>query len=764
MVVVRRIARSLPGLTISGGVVGLLLATHTPPLDLVRYAVYLIWGAVLPGVLLYRAIRENPHSLLDDLAMGTVLGFTLELVAYLMFAAAGLLPWLMLWPLPVVAPFALVPRLRRYWRRPEGYHTPPTLWSWTVAGIALYYQVYTAVVLMRPTSPIPTGSQRFYLHDLLYLMSLVGEYKNRFPARVPQVAGEPLNYHWFSFAHEATASLISHVDTPVAFLRMGQPVLGLLAVALLAVAGWRVSGKPWVGALAATLMFGFGEVVVGSQSLSLFGSSTTSVWTSYSTLYAWLFTTALIITVADRLLPDGLPGAPIGPVAWVLVAAFAVMAVGSKASALPPAIAGVALAGGVELLRRRRIALRTVLLGSLPLAAYGFATVVIFRFESHGVRFHPWYAFDKVTSPNDNASTGHYLTAFTIAAACYVCYELSRLIGIPVLGWLAARGRAAWGPLEWFLLGGIIMAVGGTILLYHPSTSQLYFLRSGWAFGAILSALGYVALVERRAVSPRLVAGLLAGCSLGSVAVTGALWYRTVYRNGPPQAAFPLAGKWLVMPVVREYHLESLTRVLSPILAIAAGAAVVAVAWFGLRRWRRELQSTGVVLATTLVMTAGAAALPQDAYFIDVALRRDHKWVDQVTPEQAMAMRWLRDHSGPDDVIATNWHAPLSFWINSYSERRTLVGSWHYVPRSVNAAHQYGGDVLVVPFWDQRTLAANDAAIYEPTSDRTGWLRDRGVRWIVVNRTDRPESPNLARFATLRRVAGSVAIYDLSDR
>ena len=58
---------------------------------------------------------------------------------------------------------------------------------------------------------------------------IAGEAKHQFPINVPQVAGEPLHYHWFGFAHMGAASLVSGVDLPTVFLRLAMPALCALA-------------------------------------------------------------------------------------------------------------------------------------------------------------------------------------------------------------------------------------------------------------------------------------------------------------------------------------------------------------------------------------------------------------------------------------------------------------------------------------------------------------------------------------------------------
>ena len=53
----------------------------------------------------------------------------------------------------------------------------------------------------------------------------------------------------------AMTSLVGHIDLPVVALRLAIPALCALAIVLTAVVGWRVSGRPYVGAVAAALFF-----------------------------------------------------------------------------------------------------------------------------------------------------------------------------------------------------------------------------------------------------------------------------------------------------------------------------------------------------------------------------------------------------------------------------------------------------------------------------------------------------------------------------
>ncbi|MDQ7903149.1 hypothetical protein RB614_01270 [Phytohabitans sp. ZYX-F-186] len=117
-------------------------------------------------------------------------------------------------------------------------------------------------------------------------------------------------------------------------------------------------------------------------------------------------------------------------------------------------------------------------------------------------------------------------------------------------------------------------------------------------------------------------------------------------------------------------------------------------------------------------------------------------------------------------MVATNAHCLLpekaglcdarSFWLSAYTERSVLVEGWAFAPRVVG---QPQGPW--VPFWEPALLAANDAAFYEPTPDVLRALRARGVRWLVVDRDVRLESPDLAALAPLRFENSRMAVYSL---
>ena len=384
-----RIARWLPAVTVAVVVVASLTAIGTSVLDVARYGGYLAWAVVLPGVLVYRALRRTPHSLVDDLAMGSALGLTMEIAAVALTGALGVRPLLLGWPLLVVVTFAAVPRLRRHWRTPSGYHRPPLSWAWTVAALVVFLVGYLTVVFLRTNPPVPTGRPGLYLIDALFSVSLAGEVTHQFPPMSPSVAGEALTYHWFVFGHMASAGTISGVDLPVIVFRLAPPTIAVLAVVLLAVAGWRLTGRPWVGAVAAALTYAVGELVMPAPGLVLSGGITVHYsWAGPSLLYGAIFTTALIVVIGERL-----RGAA-GGGGWALLAGFALVAPGAKSTVVPVVLCGVGLVCLIQLVRRRFTPAPWVA-GAILIGAQVVATAALYRFQTHSLEFGPLGSLDR---------------------------------------------------------------------------------------------------------------------------------------------------------------------------------------------------------------------------------------------------------------------------------------------------------------------------------------------------------------------------------
>ncbi|MFD7901210.1 hypothetical protein ACFV4F_13305 [Kitasatospora sp. NPDC059722] len=774
-----RLVRFLPALAAYALLVALLLASDTSVSDVARYTFYVLWGVLLPGTLVFRALRRRPHTLVEDLAFGAVVGLVLELAAWAVLVGLGLQSAATAWPLAVVVPFLAVPRLRRHWF-PRGYRRTSTGWNWSVAGIVglTSAYLYAAVLSRNPIIP-DTETTRQYI-DLPYLLSLAGNAKNNFPLTFPQAAGEPLHYHWFTFAHMAMTDLVGHIDLPVVQMRLMVPALVALAMVITAVVGHRLSGRAWAGPVAALLVFAVGEfnaVYPNNTPNWTFGAPLVPLmsWASLSLTYSQPLLMALIGVIADVLRgrgdedasdanedADGDAGgaardrAPLlGRGAYVLVALFALASSAAKASSLPVTLAGLAFAGLMVLIGTRRIPWAIVRLGAIVAGAQLFATAVLFKFESYGLEVVPFGNVQKYWA--DPAHTRTAVTQAVVVAATLIAFLLNhqlRLVGMVPLIW---RRRLRLEQSQWFLLGGAL--AGPAVYLVVNGFNASYFTLAGLPFGVLLSAWGYCEVFERAALPARGKAAL----AVGTLSFVGLLTYG-IYHYAGDWAAFALKA---VGDAKGTKSYTPLVPALAAAAALAAVAVVVGLLWRAAGRALPGLRRRGGLVLLTGALVAGAPSL-----LLDVQQSKHVVW-DGAWPlpaGQVEAARWVRAHSRPTDVLVTNdhcrsendWAVPgqncwnsLSFWLSAYSERSVLVEGWAYSPRLMSEKS--------ASFWDQPLLKFNDDAIHHPTADILRELRDRyHVRYLVADRKPAPESPLLKSLATPVFDNGRVAVYELS--
>ncbi|GAA0533114.1 hypothetical protein GCM10010172_12440 [Paractinoplanes ferrugineus] len=726
-------------------VTAILAVAHTDLLDIARYTAYATLAVMLPGTLVFRALRRRPHTLVEDLAMGTALGLVLELPAWAAYSVLDLRSVVWTWPLLVVVPFLIVPRLRAHWR-PRGYQPVPLGWSWSVGAVIVFFTscLYGAFFRENPILPDAENTRQFI--DLPYQLSLAGEAKHHFPLDLPQVAGEPLNYHWFAFVHAAMVSLVGHIDLPVVTMRLMVPAIIALTAVLTAVAGWRLAGRPYAGVVAAMLFLVVGEFQFSHPfSISIGVQVAWITWPSLSMTYSWALLLALIVVIGDALRrpADDSLVPPLGRGAYVLAVFFAFASSAAKASSLPVTLAGLALAGVATLVRKRRVPWVVVALGVVVTAALGFVTVVIFRGQTYGLGVHPLQELSRFWAvPEAGRSGGKQAT---IVAGVFLAWLLSLQLRLAGIVPLLVMRRFRLEPVHWFLLGGALS--GPALYLLLGTFNATWFYRASLPFGLLLSAWGYVMVADRARLTRRATTVL----GVGAAAFVIVLLTATLLLAGPE-------------PSGRSY---------SPVLpvlgwaGVLAGAGLIgALGWWAVRR-RPGVAGRGPLVVLTAVLLAGAPGLIMEA-------RRNWEHPNggsygsvPVPASRVEAARWVRANSDPDDVLATNVHCwadeppprcrdARSFWLSGYAERSVLVEGWAFAPRL--AASPSG----LWQFWDARKLKRNDDAIYAPTADGLHRLRDRDhVRYLVVDRRRKAESPLLVGLADLRFDNGRMAVYEL---
>jgi hypothetical protein len=726
-------ARWAPGALTAVAAVAALTLTHTPVGDIARYAAYLALAVLLPGVLVYRSLRGPARALIDDLAMGAATGFALELAAWALYSAAGLRAWLWTWPALVIAAFALVPRLRTHWRA-RYEHRLPTAAAWGSAAVAVLSTGYLALTYFAVNPLPPSAGRPVYYQDLLFHLSLAGEAKHHFPLQTPQTAGEPLHYHWFADVHLAVASQLSGAELATVLLRLWLVPVVLVSIGLVVSAGWRLSGRAAAGVIAAALIFAVGELDLFGRTQSLFGSVYDfTVWASPSMTYSYLTLVPLL-----ALIGTAVSGAAPSRGTWALTGLFLIAATGAKASTLPVLIGGLTVVVAV-LLTRGKLSRTVAALAAVTILAEVAAAVVLFRGTSYGTHVDPLSAVTAMPlgqSVLAGRSGWHAAVLTGLLVVLWAVTLLARLAGI------AALSPRRITRAQLFLAGCLAGGIAATLTFGHPGLSEVYFLKTAWIPGAVLAGWGMAELVARHPRAAALAAGASAA-GAGAVAVLAQV----------PSAS---GGR-------------ALATAAAPAAILAVLGALAAALWFVLPVRRR---GAGLVVAVAAVAAAGlpSFAVKYAPLARGLAAGRIPASAPAGTPAgQVLAARWIRDHSDPGDLVATDAHCrpggkdgrcdARSFWVGAFSERRVLVEGWGYNARLQALGNSGGRRYTEWPFWDPGKLALNDAAFTAPTPAGLASLRRYGVRWLI---TGHPAAPALAALAAPRYHSGPVTVYELA--
>lgn len=745
----RPILAVLPWAAVLAVFVAALIGTGTAPRDIAIYLLYLGAGVVLPGTLVYRSLRGSRGNLPEDLGVGAATGLPVQLLGWALGAATGLQTFLVIWPALIIVLFLAVPNLRRHWRT-TGKRPLPLRWSWSMAAalllvIGLCYPFWRA-------NPLPPATA-YYYQDLLYHLALVHEMTRSMPFQVPQLAGDTLKYHYLSNADMAAGSLITGISPAIILFRLWSGPIVAIAVMVVAVLARELTGRWWAGPLAGACGLIGAPLTLGAA--SAFGGVPVTV---ISPSQAYVFP---LIGLMLLLMIDILRGRPMGWT-WVTVFPLALACAGAKSSALPPVVAGAALATVAVLIVDRTklrpmliflgLALAAMLAGFKTFAGGGAGTLAVqplaslFWFPPYrqtlaaGIRLNgPTFVLPGLRG----ASTGSMIFV-AVLVLWWLLMQTARLAGLAMLG----QRRSRRDPVVWLLAGVTLAGTGGALLFWHPAASQIYFFATIVPFAIVLSVWF---LAER----PRaLVAGMIAG----------AVWVLVVPRPQAPEPATQRNWMWaLAWPVL----------LTAAVAAVTIAAALVA--WrirTGRLAWRAvpvalvaAALAGGLTLQAKTLARANVKAIAEPA-----AVPTDQR---AVLKEEATAARWLDDHAGRDDIVATNVHcSPLNwkaacdaraFWVAGLGGRRTLVESWAYTDQALAADGDDGKRFSFQPAPYPERFALNERVFTRADpADLAELTRRYRVRWLFADsRAAGGVSPELAKVAELRYQDGPVTVYEL---
>jgi len=743
------VSSAVPWVIPGGLLVVLLLATGTPPGALARYAAYILLAVLVPGTLVHRALRGSRGNLPEDLGLGGATGFLLMLAGWALGAATGLQALLPAWPALIIVLFLAVPALRRHWRIAEPQPLP-ALWSWAVAGAITL--VILAIYPAWQTTPLPPVTAAWY-QDLDYHLALIHEMTRSMPFQVPQLAGDTLRYHYLSDADMATASMITRIDPAVVLLRLWlAPVAAVTALVVAALAR-QLAGKWWAGGLGALAGLAAMPLRLGEPVVAMGGNPFSFV--SPSQVYM-LPLAGLLLTLAV----DALRGRPLRW-AWAMVFPLALACAGAKSSALPPIIAGLAVAAlAVLIWHRSRLRPTLILLGltlaamftGLKLFAGGGASILTLQPFAVLYFFPPYRQtlgrYDQndgdLPLPNGIAHTSALGLGFVAALfAWWLVMQAPRFAGLLALRASTTRRD----PAAWLLAGLGVAGAGGLWMFWHPSLSQNYFFLGMIPFATVLTVW---LLADRGPALRTVIAGVIAG----------AVWAMAVPIMGRPVP--PSASRW-ALALAKPLLLTAVVVVLVAAVALVLRRRVT-------KRWAWAALPSAL-LAAVLGGGVGTYALQAATDDWKALHRNPSAAAVSVSRDEMAAAQWLERNSGKDDVIATNVHCKLAqpgcdaraFWVAGLTGRRTLVESWGYTDQAVAADGVGGQRYFRQPAPYPARFALNERVFNQGDApDVAAMRREYGVRWLFADSRVGPIAPGLETVARLRHTSGPVSVYELS--
>jgi len=305
--------------------------------------------------------------------------------------------------------------------------------------------------------------------------------------------------------------------------------------------------------------------------------------------------------------------------------------------------------------------------------------------------------------------------------------------------------RTVVGHRPW--LAGIFLAgLAAALAFDQAGLSQIYFLHYAVVAGAILGAWAVVDFVRRgvlRIPRWRWLLGLGVGAAVLVIVSTA------------------IGASRLARAPVMEFVLPYVSLVVAgPFVAAVSAAAAPA----------RRRRIAALVLVITVLMAASLDAPFDLAPSVsrlasgNAVVRQDGPNERGLTSELLDGLRWIRDRTPPDTVVAANnpylrrGADARSFLVSAFGERRVYLEGWAYsAENQIVMARRLEGSPAEEPLADRRS--ANTAVFERADAGAAAVLRAAGVTYLFVDRW--AGTPQLDGIAALVFENSEVRIYRL---
>lgn len=656
------------------------------------------------GGYLWRLLRPGPMTWSEAGGMGLALGTAGAVLAgclgFWLPIGSPARSWMWAIPAVVVAvPWAV--------RRARGRALAPLMSpggaEWMAVAVGLVVGAFSLLANLTNYPLAWSGAWTGYHQDMVFFEALATGMSTFSPGDSIFMAGADIRYHWLSYAWVGQLTAASGA-APFVVLTRVLPVVALLG-ALLVVVGWsrRLSQQVWVPSLAALLLVSGGYVGAIYGAILNFDSPSQALTTM------WLLGLCVALLAA-------LQGGPSWGWAFVvLVLALGVS--GGKFSSIVVAAGGFGLLTLVGLATRAPWCRRALLLSGVGVLATLLTYVLLVSGSAQAGGLGLWSLLDRASSVQglNPQTTDRGILAGT---ALLILAMVARWAG---LAWLAADRRTRLLP-ETVL--GVGMAIVGvlTIALVSGGFNDMWFALAASAPLSVLSAVGVgnaaAVTADGAPGSPSRIGGRAAwafGLGVAAAVPVAVVWGTGAYAVGGWRWAAPVLGLALAaliagcLALPASNSLARSRRFLAYLIVASVAMSVLSrPLYLGVER----------VMSPTVAPHDEATYAPVTGFVASI----DRDPLLSVTSDQSSAGRWLRAHSDPTDIVATNvTYGPL---VPALTGRRTLVSGIHYQA-------PYGRpdqlDELL-----EREKASYDF-IDQPSGQSAGVLCAAGVDWVWVN-------------------------------
>ncbi|MBW3661962.1 MAG: hypothetical protein KY469_02595 [Actinobacteria bacterium] len=717
---------------LAGAVVALWTWGGLAPMDWIRYVGFEATFALVPGWALVWWSSVDLRDPLGRFTLAWATGTVMTVGATALSAALGHPGLVWAYPPAALATIGLLQRFRprvapsRHETRAGTTVRGDRWWRVTflVAGGAAALVAFDLFLVTPPVTPARSVS---YAPDLVYHAGLISEVSLRWPPQVPQLAGEPLHYHWFVHAYMGAAATVTGLDPWVILTRLAPITLTVLAALQISATTTRLTLREMSGPVAGALLFLAGEIDP-SPAIEYVANGTlrTHLWSSPT------FTLGLVLAVP---LLDRLRGPWRGRQGSTTVLLL-IGAAGAKATILPVLLGGLVLYATWRVVRKVFVPRWVPIAAALTAVVLSASLVTLYGGGSGSLVFDPLASLRRSNLRpllvDEITGAGRPLIV-ALAALLSVALLLA-----PISGVLALRRwpLAATAPTAWLVAVGVA-GVGAYYTFDHLGGSQVFFLHYGYVALIMLSAAGFVGAwgtQRRRRI------GLAASISVALVAIVAGLAF--VSTDWRPRDG--LAGHLWV-----------------------AAALIIAVAV--LRSLLRHHEAALLLLLPGLV----AIDAPLDAAPTVAALASATPVYNEAQPDRQRGLdaellgglEWVASNTEATDVIAVNNHRTelqgraRYFYYSAFTRRRVFLEAWDFTDEYVEL-RAATGRARVQPF---PVRAALNSAAFEGHRESIRRLASAGVTLLVADLRHAAPPHALRELAEPRFTNGSLEVFAVSD-